>query len=131
MGRFVEGQGQRQQSILPACLEDYAADDNAVRGADASTQNSTFPLSRLRIRSTSGAGPPDYHPATPLEIYLRLLDRIQSSPRLEREAIRNVEISSLGFLAIKSDGYSASPSSGIRRFIRSKILSPVSRRIPS
>ena len=35
MGRFVEGEDRRQQTMLPACLEDYLANDNPVRVVDA------------------------------------------------------------------------------------------------
>jgi preprotein translocase subunit SecA len=35
MARFVEGEDRRQQTMLPACLEDYIAEDNAVRVVDA------------------------------------------------------------------------------------------------
>ena len=35
MGRFVEGEDRRQPTMLPACLDDYIADDNPVRAVDA------------------------------------------------------------------------------------------------
>lgn len=35
MGRFVEGEDRCQQTMLPACLEDYIAEDNQVRVVDA------------------------------------------------------------------------------------------------
>ena len=31
MKRFVEGEDRRQATLLPACLEDYVAEDNPVR----------------------------------------------------------------------------------------------------
>lgn len=35
MGRFVEGEDRRQQTMLPAGLDDYIAEDNPVRAVDA------------------------------------------------------------------------------------------------
>lgn len=35
MGRFVEGEDRGQQTLLPACLDDYIAGENPVRVADA------------------------------------------------------------------------------------------------
>lgn len=35
MARFVEGEDRAQQSLLPARLEDYVAEDNPVRVVDA------------------------------------------------------------------------------------------------
>ena len=35
MGRFVEGEDRQQPTMLPACLDDYIAEDNPVRAVDA------------------------------------------------------------------------------------------------
>ena len=35
MGRFVEGADRSQLTLLPECLEDWIADDNAVHVIDA------------------------------------------------------------------------------------------------
>jgi transposase len=34
MGRFIEGCDRRQQVFLPACVDDYVAEDNPVRVVD-------------------------------------------------------------------------------------------------
>ena len=34
MKRFVQGQGRTQGALLPECLDDYVAEDNAVRVID-------------------------------------------------------------------------------------------------
>jgi len=34
MSRFVEGQDRQQQTLLPASLDDYVDEDNAVRVVD-------------------------------------------------------------------------------------------------
>jgi transposase len=93
MGRFVKGEDRYQQTMLPACLEDYIVEDNAVRVADAFIEE--LDLSGLGFERVQPAatGRPAYHPATLLKIYLYgYLNRIQSSRRLEREAGRNVEL---------------------------------------
>jgi transposase len=35
MGRFVEGIDRNQATLLPACLEDFIAEDNSIRIVDA------------------------------------------------------------------------------------------------
>lgn len=93
MGRFVEGEDRRQQTMLPACLDDYITEDNPVRMVDAFIEEldlSALGFERVRPAAT---GRPSYHPATLLRIYLYgYLNRIQSSRRLEREAGRNIEL---------------------------------------
>ncbi len=34
MGRFIEGCDRREQVFLPACIDDYVAEDNPVRVVD-------------------------------------------------------------------------------------------------
>jgi transposase len=35
MPRFIEGQDRQQVTLMPECLDDFIADDNAVRVIDA------------------------------------------------------------------------------------------------
>lgn len=35
MGRFIEGQDRHQQTLLPESLDEFVAEDNAVRVIDA------------------------------------------------------------------------------------------------
>ena len=35
MKRFIEGEDRSQATLLPACLDDYIAEDNPVRAVDA------------------------------------------------------------------------------------------------
>jgi transposase len=35
MKRFIEGEDRSQAVLLPACLDDYIAEDNPVRAVDA------------------------------------------------------------------------------------------------
>jgi transposase len=93
MGRFVEGEDRRQQTMLPACLEDYIAEDNPVRVVDAFIEELDLSALGFERVQPAATGRPAYHPATFLKIYLYgYLNRIQSSRRLEREAARNVEL---------------------------------------
>jgi transposase len=93
MTRFIEGADRSQTILFPAALDDYVAEDNAVRVIDVFVD--TLNLDRLGFDGTLPAdtGRPSYHPAILLKIYIYgYLNRIQSSRRLEREAQRNVEL---------------------------------------
>ena len=91
MSRFIQGVDRTQQTLFAGCLDDHVADDNPARVVDAYVE-------LLDLRDFGGAQPartgrPGYHPSTLLKIYLYgYLNRIQSSRRLEREALRNVEL---------------------------------------
>ena len=92
MHRFIEGQARDQASFLPACLEDYVDADNLARVADAFVE--ALDLGALGFAIIPAAtGRPPYHPAMLLKLYIYgYLNRIQSSRRLERECLRNVEL---------------------------------------
>ena len=91
MSRFVEGQDRQQVTLLPECLDDFVAAENAVRVVDAFV--SELDLAKLGFARVKPAdtGRPSYHPAVLLSIYIYgYLNRVQSSRRLERECQRNV-----------------------------------------
>jgi len=92
MGRFVEGEDRRQPALLPSCLEDYVAEDNPARIIDVFVDE--LDLGGLGfVVAPAATGRPPYHPATLLKLYIYgYLNRVQSSRRLEREALRNVEL---------------------------------------
>jgi transposase len=93
MSRFVEGQDRQQVTLLPECLDDFVAVENAVRVVDAFV--SELDLGKLGFAGVKPAetGRPSYHPAVMLSIYIYgYLNRVQSSRRLERECQRNVEL---------------------------------------
>jgi transposase len=93
MKRFIEGEDRTQITLLPECLDDYIAEDNAVRVVDAFVDE--LDLEKLGFDGTDPAatGRPAYHPTVLLKIYVYgYLNGIQSSRRLEREAQRNVEL---------------------------------------
>jgi transposase len=93
MKRFVQGQGRTQSALLPECLDDYVAEDNAVRVLDVFLDE--LDLGKLGFQGVDplATGRPAYHPSVLLKIYLYgYLNRVQSSRRLERESQRNVEL---------------------------------------
>src|SRR5476651_1104546 len=104
MPRFIEGQDRHQVTLLPESLDEFIAEDNAVRVVDAFVEE--LDLSSMGFKGTEAAatGRPSYHPAVLLKIYIYgYLNRIQSSRRLERECQRNIELMWLtGRLALTS-----------------------------
>lgn len=93
MSRFVEGEDRAQQAFLPASLDDYVAEENPVRVVDVFIDELDLAALGFAGVRPASTGRPAYHPSTLLRIYLYgYLNRIQSSRRLEREAVRNVEV---------------------------------------
>lgn len=90
MSRFVEGEDRRQPVLLPSCLDGYVSDENPARVIDVFVDE--LDLRSLGFEIVPAAtGRPAYHPATLLKLYIYgYLNRVQSSRRLEREALRNV-----------------------------------------
>jgi transposase len=92
MSRFVQGEDRRQPALLPSCLDDYVGEDNPARVIDVFVDE--LDLGGLGFVVASAAtGRPAYHPASLLKLYVYgYLNRVASSRRLEREALRNVEL---------------------------------------
>ena len=93
MPRFIEGQDRHQVTLLPESLDDFIAEDNAVRVVDAFVNE--LDLAELGFEGVQAAetGRPSYHPTVLLKIYVYgYLNRVQSSRRLERECQRNLEV---------------------------------------
>ena len=92
MSGFIEGEDRHQATLLPERLDDYIAEDSAVRVIDVFIDD--LDLSGLGFKTEpNDTGRPAYHPATLLKLYFYgYLNRVQSSRRLEREAQRNVEL---------------------------------------
>ncbi len=90
---YMEGTPRHQSTLFPESLEDYVADDDAVRVIDAF-------VDRLDVQALgfTGAvdevmGRPRYHPKDLLKLYIYgYMNQIRSSRRLERECHRNVEL---------------------------------------
>ncbi|WP_197331020.1 IS1182 family transposase [Ralstonia syzygii] len=93
MKRFIEGEDRKQVTLLPACLDDFVAEDNPVRIIDAFVEELDLGSLGFDGSIPSATGRPSYHPAVLLKIYIYgYLNRVQSSRRLERECQRNVEL---------------------------------------
>src|SRR4030095_16600961 len=93
MKRFVEGTDREQSTLFPECLEDWIDENNPVRVIDVFVDK--LDLAELGFDGVSPevTGRPAYHPSVPLKLYIYgYLNRVQSSRRLEREALRNVEV---------------------------------------
>jgi transposase len=93
MPRFIEGQDRQQVTLLPESLDDFIAQENAVRVVDAFVDELDLADLGFEGMDAAATGRPSYHPAVLLKIYIYgYLNRIQSSRRLERECQRNVEL---------------------------------------
>jgi transposase len=93
MKRFVEGTERGQSTLFPECLEDWITEDNPVRVIDVFVDE--LDLAELGFDGVAPevTGRPSYHPSALLKLYIYgYLNRVQSSRRLEREALRNVEM---------------------------------------
>jgi transposase len=92
MSGFIEGENRHQATMFPERLDDYVAEDSAVRVIDVFIDD--LDISGLGFKTEANdTGRPAYHPTTMLKIYIYgYLNRVQSSRRLEREAGRNVEL---------------------------------------
>ena len=92
MSGFIKGEDRFQATLFPERLDDYVAEDSAVRVIDVFLDD--LDLSGLGFRTEpNDTGRPAYHPSTMLKLFVYgYLNRVQSSRRLEIEAQRNVEL---------------------------------------
>ncbi len=92
MTDFIQGENRHQSTLFPERLDDYIAEDHAVRVIDVFIDE--LDLGALGFDTEPHAlGRPAYHPATMLKIYAYgYLNQVHSSRRLERECQRNVEL---------------------------------------
>ena len=93
MKRFIEGENRLQSTLFPERLDDYVAEDNAVRVVDAFVEKLDLLSLGFDGVEPSATGRPAYHPAVLLKLYIYgYLNSLQSGRRLEQEAQRNVEL---------------------------------------
>jgi transposase len=93
MKRFVEGIDRAQSTLFPECLEDWIGEDNPVRVIDVFVDELDLAELGFGRVDPEATGRPSYHPSVLLKLYIYgYLNRVQSSRRLEREALRNVEV---------------------------------------
>jgi transposase len=92
MAGFVEGVDRGQSILFPALLDDYVAEDNAVRAVDVFVDGLDLDKLGFGVQPLD-TGRPGYHPCIMLKLYIYgYLNRIPSSRRLERECQRNIEM---------------------------------------
>jgi len=88
---YLRGPDRSEVQLLPACLDDYVAQDCPARFIDVYVEGLNFET--LGFAGAASTGRPPYHPADLLKLYLYgYLNRIRSSRRLEAEATRNLEL---------------------------------------
>ena len=92
MSGFIQGEDRSQATLFPDRLDDYVAEDSAVRVIDVFLDD--LDLSGLGFKTEpNDTGRPAYHPSTMLKLYVYgYLNQVHSSRRLEREAQRNVKL---------------------------------------
>ena len=90
MKRFLQDECRTQSVLLPESLDDYVNETNPVRVVDVFVDE--LDLGKLGFEGIRPAatGRPAYHPAVLLKLYIYgYLNRVQSSRRFEKEALRN------------------------------------------
>ena len=93
MKRFVEAADRGQSTLFPECLEDWIHEDNPVRVIDVFIEKLDLAELGFDGVDAEATGRPSYHPSVLLKLYVYgYLNRVQSSRRLEREALRNIEV---------------------------------------
>jgi transposase len=92
MSGFIEGEDRHQATLFPESLDEYIAEDSAVRVIDVFIDD--LDISGLGFKTEpADTGRPGYHPKMMLKLYVYgYLNQVQTSRRLEREAQRNVEL---------------------------------------
>jgi transposase len=85
-----------QATLFPDRLDDFVDTNNPVRVMDAFVDALDLRELGFSRAAPASTGRPGYHPAVLLKLYVYgYLNRIASSRRLEREALRNVELMGL------------------------------------
>src|SRR6202171_3356059 len=93
MARFVEGMDRGQVTLLPECLEDWVDENNPVRAVDVFVEALDLVELGFDGAQPMATGRPGYRPSVLVKLYIYgYLNRVQSSRRLEREAVRNLEV---------------------------------------
>ena len=92
--RYQPTLNRHQDMILPMRVEDYVSPINTVRAIDAYV--GTLDLTALGYKHSqfvSATGQPAFNPAVLLKLYLYgYLQHLNSSRKLERETVRNLEL---------------------------------------
>ena len=93
MKRFVQEHDRTQATLFPERLDDYISPENPIRFIDAFVEKLDLEVIGFDSVNPKSTGRPGYHPSSLLKLYIYgYLNRIQSSRRLERETLRNLEL---------------------------------------
>jgi transposase len=90
---YVQGATRGQITLMPECVDDYIAADNAVRVIDVYIDRLDMNVLGFTKVELCKTGRPPYAPQDLLKLYVYgYMNRIRSSRRLEAETKRNVEV---------------------------------------
>ncbi len=90
---YVQGEGRKQGTLFPVCLEELIPDDHVSRVIDAFVDRLDMADLGFERAEAADTGRPGYDPRDLLKLYLYgYLQQIRSSRRLESECRRNIEL---------------------------------------
>lgn len=90
---YVQGEHREQLTMFPEALEDYIDEENPVRFIDAFVDGLDLKALGFNHSELKETGRPPYNPGDLLKLYVYgYLNHIRTSRKLEREAIRNLEV---------------------------------------
>ena len=89
----IFGFERSQLLLLPETVDDYVGADNPVRFIDAFVDQLDLAAAGFIRVAPKATGRPGYAPGDLLKLYIYgYLNRVRSSPRLEAECHRNIEV---------------------------------------
>jgi len=91
--KFIAGVDREQALLLPERVEDYVGQDANVRFVDAFVDGLVLDQYGLSRSKPAATGRPGYAPSDMIKLYLwGYLNKVESSRRLERDCLRNLEL---------------------------------------
>jgi len=90
---YIEGQSREQVTIFPDTVDEYIAENNAVRVIDIFVENLDLDNANFTKAIPAKEGRPSYNPKDLLKLYIYgYFNKIRSSRKLMTECHRNVEL---------------------------------------
>ena len=90
---YIEGQSRDQVTIFPDTVDEYIAENNAVRVIDVFVENLDLEKANFTKATPAREGRPSYNPKDLLKLYIYgYFNKIRSSRKLMTECHRNVEL---------------------------------------
>jgi transposase len=90
---YIKGQERNQSVLFPGTIDEYVAENNAVRAIAAFLGRLDFVKLKFVRGQAAGTGRPGYDPRLLMGLFLwGHLNGIRSSRKLERESQRNLEV---------------------------------------